>query len=276
MIEGSLSVRVLPGMPELSEAVAREIASRIDEGLRAADGISLVLAGGGTPRTVYDRLADAYRDRIPWDRVHLFQGDERFVPADHPESNYRMVVETLLSRVPVPPENVHRVPTEMSTPGEAAEEYERTIRDFLAGRPEGRRRFDLVLLGVGEDGHTASLFPASGGEGAPPDARAAGRWVTATRAPATYPTRERITLTYEAINGAAVVLVLAAGAAKRGPVAAALGGGRVGELLPIQRVRPAGDLVWLIDAAAAGAAEPGAPRVRPSDRTDPPGTGSGE
>jgi 6-phosphogluconolactonase len=183
---------------------------------------------------------EPYRARIPWDQVHLFWGDERCVPPDDPGSNYHLAGETLISQVPIPPENVHRMRGELE-PGAAARAYERELHDYFCGP---RPRFDLVLLGLGEDGHTASLFPDS------PLLAEAERLV----APATalYQDRpaQRLTLTLPAINSARQVLFLVGGSAKSQIVQSVVEG-PAGQL-PAQRIQPtAGQLTWLLDAAAA-------------------------
>jgi 6-phosphogluconolactonase len=228
------------------EALAHEAAKRFAELVQEAAGargrFSVALSGGSTPGRLYELLAgDPYRARIPWHQVHLFWGDERCVPPGDPGSNYRLANETLISQVPIPAENVHRMRGELE-PGAAARVYERVLEDFFCGP---RARFDLVLLGLGEDGHTASLFPDS------PVMAEAQRLV----APATalYQDRpaQRMTLTLPAINTSRQVLFLVSGSAKAQVVQAVVEGPE--GHLPAQRIQPtAGQLTWLLDAAAAG------------------------
>ena len=136
--------------------LAREAAS-------AQGRFNVALSGGSTPRGVFKLLTeDEVRERIPWSHVHIFWGDERCVASTHPESNYRMAEETLLTRVPIPSENVHRIPAERA-PEQAASDYEQTLREALALSKDELPRFDLVFLGMGPDGHTASLFPETAG-----------------------------------------------------------------------------------------------------------------
>ena len=198
---------------------------------------AVCLAGGSTPRRLYQLLAQPpIAPRFPWDRVHWFWGDERFVPHDHPDSNYRMAYEALLSRVPVPGANVHAIPTEGLSPGQAADEYEATLRRFhRAGRP----LFDVTLLGIGEDGHTASLFPGA------PALEEERRWVVAVNGARPQP---RITLTYPALNSSRDLAFLASGAAKSAIVRRARAADRA---LPAARVLPAGRLHWFTDRAAS-------------------------
>jgi 6-phosphogluconolactonase len=227
------------------EALAREAAQRFTDLAREAidsrGRFSVALSGGSTPTALYGLLAEEpYRAQIPWAQVHLFWGDERCVPPDHPDSNYRMVNETLISHVPIPSANVYRIRGELD-PDLAARAYEKTLQDFFCGP---RTRFDLVLLGLGDDGHTASLFPGS-------DALHE-RERLAVAVEARYHDRpaRRVTLTLPALNTARQVLFLVTGSAKAGIVQAVLEGpeGR----LPAQQIRPAaGQTVWMLDREAA-------------------------
>ncbi|MDA8165422.1 MAG: 6-phosphogluconolactonase [Desulfobacteraceae bacterium] len=210
---------------------------------------TLVLAGGSTPRRLYEILASPpYSSRQAWQDFHLFWGDERCVAPDRPESNFGMAKEALLDRVAIPAGNVHRMRAEVGAPAEAAATYEQELRDFFALHPgrtaDGYPRFDLVLLGLGEDGHTASLFPGS---------EAAGeneKWVAAA-GPRGKPEVARITMTLPVLNNADNVLFLVSGTAKQGvmreiidrPEAAAA-------RFPAARVQPKGHLYWF---AAHGA-----------------------
>jgi 6-phosphogluconolactonase len=144
---------------ELSRRAARAVADAARAAVARQGRFSLALSGGKTPQKLYARLAEDHRQGLPWDKIHLFWSDERFVPPDHPDSNYRMVRETLLEKVPIPSANLHPVPTQSRTVEEAAGEYERRLKNFFG--PVEFPRFDMVLLGLGEDGHTASLFPGT-------------------------------------------------------------------------------------------------------------------
>ena len=202
---------------------------------------AVCLSGGSTPRRLYETLARPEMVRgFPWQRVHWFWGDERFVPPDHPDSNYRMVCEALLAHVPVPPSHVHPIPTVGMLPDEAAVAYEAELKrcyGAVALSPE-RPLFDVTLLGIGEDGHTASLFP---GTAALEEKRC---WVAAVVGPHKQP---RITLTYPALDSSRAVAFLATGEDKREMVTRA----QAGDLaLPAARVRPLGELVWFTDEAA--------------------------
>ena len=204
---------------------------------RSSGNFAVALSGGSTPRRLYELLAGA---ELPWERVHWFWGDERFVPPDHPDSNYRMAREALLSRAPVAAANVHAMPTEGISPEEAALEYEATLKRFYGAEtllPE-RPLFDLILLGIGEDGHTASLFP---GHASLEETR---RWVVAVHGAKS---RARITLTYPALQSSRETAFLVTGAAKKDALRRARAGDRA---FPAGRLRPVGGLHWFADRAA--------------------------
>jgi 6-phosphogluconolactonase len=237
-------------------ALAQEAAGRFFEQARQAVGsrgrFSIALSGGSTPEGTYRLLArEPYQSQVPWDGVHLFWGDERCVPPEDAASNYHMAHQALISHVPIPAENVHRIRGELS-PQAAARAYRREMEDFFCGPLP---RFDLVLLGLGGDGHTASLFPGS-------DAlEAVDKMALAVEAEYEDRPARRVTLTLPAINAARQALFLVSGEAKAGIVAQVLGtrtvlGSRAGSL-PAERVCPtAGELTWLLDeAAASGLAE---------------------
>ena len=151
-------MHVFPDVNELSLRVAEAVVRTVNVAVRSTGRCSLVLSGGSTPRTLYGLLASRFREQILWTHVHLFWGDERYVPPGDAHSNYRMARETLLDHVPCPAANVHPMPTHFSDPDAAARDYEETLRIYFSG---GRSEFDLLLLGLGPEGHTASLFPGS-------------------------------------------------------------------------------------------------------------------
>ena len=163
-------LRVFVDANELSLRAAEAAVRLINDSARAHGRFSVALAGGNTPRSLYRLLASQFRGQIPWTKVHVFWGDERYVPSGDPHSNYRMARETLLDHVPCPAGNVHPMPTHLSDPDVAARDYEKTLRDYFS---EEWPHFDLVLLGLGEEGHTASLFPRS------PALEEKQRWVIA-------------------------------------------------------------------------------------------------
>lgn len=250
-------VRVFADGNELSLRAAEAVVGIINQATQANGRCSLALSGGNTPRTLHRLLASRFRDQVPWAKVHLFWGDERYVPPDDPQSNYRMARETLLEAVPIPAENVHPMPTGLPDPDAAAREYEKTLRSYFsqaANRSSGNRdpgnqnddwpRFDLVLLGLGEEGHTASLFPGS------PALEETRRWVVAVKPPAA--PSPRLTLTLPAITEAASIFFLVTGADKAQALHHVLTGPPDAREYPASGVRPAqGTVVWWVDNAAA-------------------------
>jgi 6-phosphogluconolactonase len=239
--------RIFTELAALHEAAAAYVADVAARAVAERGRCLLVLAGGSTPRGAYRRLADAHADRIDWPRVHLFWGDERCVAPSHPESNHRLAADALLRRVPLPEANVHRIHGELG-PARAAERYDAELQRISgAARPgdlgDGHA-FDLVLLGIGADGHTASLFPGGG-------ALDATGWAVAASAPPSAAVRDRVSLTLPAINRSRAVLFLATGADKRNAVTAALAAPGPGSPVPAGRVRPRGALDWMVDSAAA-------------------------
>ena len=241
-MDGSIGrMEILPDPP----ALARYVAEWMTAAALAAKGpFRVSLSGGSTPKALYELLAsDEFRGRFPWKQVSWYWGDERFVPYNHPESNYRMVREAMLSRAPIPPENIHPIPTD-GTAEEAAREYERTLQRAY-GAPTldpSRSLFDIMLLGLGADGHTASLLP---GDSALEERK---RWAV----PVSHGRPEvRITLTFPVIDSSRHVAFLVAGQSKAAALAAIRAGDRQ---LPAARVRPVGELIWLVDRAAAAGA----------------------
>ncbi len=228
----------------LGRAAADFFARKAREAVEARGRFSVLLAGGDTPRRTYELLAvEPHRGRVPWERVHLFWGDERCVPPDSPHSNAAMVRRALLDHVPVEPKHVHPVPCDRF-PEEAAEAYEGELKGFFL---DGPPRFDLVLLGLGADGHTASLLPGS----AAVDEMV--RWTAVAKRPEE--AFSRVTVTLPLLNGAATVLFLVSGEGKAAALKTILeDGGRSAASLPASRVRPvSGDLRWFVDDEAASA-----------------------
>jgi 6-phosphogluconolactonase len=250
-------VEVLPGPAALAAAAAERIAGLLAAAAAERGTASIALAGGSTPRPVYAALAaEPLRSRVPWPAVEVFWGDERAVPSGDPASNFRLTEEALLSRVPVLPERLHRIRGELE-PARAARLYEEELILALgADSPDGAPpRLDVVLLGLGTDGHTASLFPAAF---AGHDADSSfdphpGRLAAPAEAPAA--PRRRVTLTLSCLRSARHVLFLVSGAGKAAAVARTLAAGP--PLSPAARVRPwDGEVRWLVDRAAAGGVEP--------------------
>lgn len=235
------------------EALAREAARRFVAGAsRAVDGggvFRVALSGGRTPLEAYRVLAsDPFRYSIHWPSVELFWGDERFVPHDHPDSNYRAAREALLGALPIQAAQVHPIPTDTVSPQAAAVAYQDRLRR-LFGVEEGRPvRFDQVLLGLGEDGHTASLFPGALPEAAPETL------VAAVERPGD--ACPRVTLTLNVLNAAREVIFLVSGEAKAAVLERVLRTSRPDPALPATLVQPTrGKVIWLVDRAAAGRVE---------------------
>jgi 6-phosphogluconolactonase len=260
LTKGNAEIRVYHDGGELAAEAARYFARIADKYVLENGSFAVALSGGSTPRKMFELLAqEPFLSSMPWSSIYFFWGDERCVPPDHPDSNYRMACEALLSKAPVPPEHVYRIPAEMDDPDMAAEIYERQILKELGRCGEhylssGRREegvsvkkmpcFDLILLGMGADGHTASLFPRTAALGAR-DRIVVANYVEKFNA-------YRITLTPDAINNARGVTFVVAGDDKAEALKTVLEGERRPEDYPSQLIRPRdGKLLWMIDEAAA-------------------------
>ena len=220
----------------MTEAIAAAVRAAVDRHGRC----SLLLSGGSTPRASYEQLASRHRDDLPWPQIHLFWGDERYVASSDSRSNARMAREALIDRVAVPPSNVHPIPTDLPAADAAASRYESTLRAHFRDSPPV---FDLVLLGLGEDSHTASIFPGS------PALAEPVRWVMAAVAPVD--PRQRITLTMAVLTAAAQVYVLVSGAGKAEALRRALDPASAPAAYPAAALQSAGDrVVWWTDRAA--------------------------
>jgi len=243
--QGSL-VTVCETLAAFAETAAARFARAVAAAVTARGTARVALAGGRTPEALYRLLAEMpYREAIDWSSVSLFWGDERCVPPDHPDSNYRMVREALLSHVAIPEANIHRMRGEIGDPVAAAREYQEVLREACCVEVDTLPRLDLCLLGLGPDGHTASLFPGL------PAIREKQRWVVAARVEKL--DAWRLTLTPAVINNARHVLFLVTGAEKAETVRAVLEGPVDPDRLPAQIVRPVhGRLEWLLDRDAAG------------------------
>jgi 6-phosphogluconolactonase len=230
-------IEVATDPEDLARRAARWIA---DIAAESRDRIAVSLSGGSTPRRLYRLLAEApFREALPWGRIHWFWGDERFVPPDHPDSNYRMVREALLSRAPVPPGNIHPVPTS-GDPATAARDYSRTLQSFYGAEAldPARPLFDVELLGLGADGHTASLFP---GTSVLDEKQRWAAEVIGAKA------EDRITLSFPVLESSRHTAFLVAGGDKREALKRVLAADRA---LPAARLAPTGELVWLVDQDA--------------------------
>ena len=235
-------VRVFDDPSALMRAAADEIVPAAQGAVDERGRFTWALSGGSTPRALFHLLAsDSYRERMPWNAIHFFWGDERHVPPDHPDSNFRMAREAMLDAVPVPPENIHRVPAEEPDAQRAAAEYEAALRSFFALASGEIPRFDLILLGLGKEGHTASLFPQS--EVLHERERlVAAPWVEAQK---TF----RVTLTPPVLNHARRAMFLVSGEDKAEALRAVLEGPREPERYPAQIVE--GNRLWMVDRSAA-------------------------
>jgi 6-phosphogluconolactonase len=224
---------------ELAQAAARDFATKAEAAIGERGRFAVALAGGSTPEATYEVLANDYAGALDWSKVHVFFGDERTVPPNHEDSNYRMAHETLLSRVPVG--SVHRMRGELP-PAEAAAAYEEELRGFF-GTSDEPPSLDLILLGIGEDGHTASLFPETSA------LEVQDRWVVAN--PVLKLETTRLTLTVPVINAARAVNFLVAGEGKAGALKEILEGEADPREYPAKLIRPEGGPVWMVDRAAA-------------------------
>jgi 6-phosphogluconolactonase len=230
------NVRQFASLNDLSRAAAVGVVQVVADAIEQRGRCAIVLSGGRTPVTLYRLLATTYRDNVDWACVHLFWGDERWVSATDPRSNYRMARESLLDHVPCLPDHIHPMPVDAESPDAAARQYERTLRTFLGDAGPGP---DLFLLGMGADGHTASLFPES------PALEERTRWVVPAFAPVE--PRQRITLTMAAINRALDIFLLVAGSDKQSAFAQAVSGHADPRRWPVAMVQPtAGNLTWFV------------------------------
>lgn len=239
-----MDARVFPDLQALSRAALEELLRIAQDAVKERGKFAVALAGGGTPAELYALWAQAEERGAytPWDRVHLYWGDERYVPHDDSLSNYRMARDALISHVPIPSANVHPMPTGLAQPEKCAEAYESELRKFFSSEPPA---FDLQLLGLGPEGHTASLFPGS------PALEEKERWVMAVDAPAT--PRQRLTLTPVVLNQGRNTFFLVSGADKR-KIMAALRREPASKpsRYPAGRIQPPGRVLWFLDEAAAG------------------------
>ena len=238
------SLFIAADQPTYLKKAAQLILESAIKSVQERGRFAIALSGGSTPKKLLFLLAeDYYRSRIPWANTHVFWGDERCVPPDHADSNYKMAREALLSKVSLPPSHVHRIPSEMESPRDAAKAYEQELKLFFKfDRPFPK--FDFMMLGVGEDGHTASLFP---GTVALVEQE---KWVVANFVEKL--SAYRITMTFPVINHSRRIVVLCEGESKAGIVKEIFRDDLPPLRHPIQRVQPLqGELIWLLDAASA-------------------------
>ncbi|HEY0704706.1 MAG TPA: 6-phosphogluconolactonase [Candidatus Acidoferrales bacterium] len=243
-----LNTRVAPDIDSLSRAALEQVLSDLRDAVKSRGRFAIALSGGHTPQKMYELWAqnEKYRTETPWDQVHLFWGDERFVGPDDPLSNYRMTREALISHVPIPPANVHAAPTTLSTPQAAAAAYDADLHKFFADAiPAGVPAFDVTLLGIGPEGHTASLFPDS------PALNEKTKWVEAVTVAANPP--NRLTFTLPVLNRSRNTYFLAAGEGKK-EILDALRAETdpAHSQYPAARIQPTdGLLLWFLDEPAS-------------------------
>ncbi len=229
-------VEILPDQPALIARSLILVKEKIQGAIAAQGRCTLALAGGSTPAPLYSALS---QEILPWDQIHIFWGDERYVPPDHPDSNQKMARQAWLNQVPFPPENIHPMPTEAFDPRQDAETYEQQLREFF-GSSVRFPTLDLILLGMGDDGHTASLFPQT-------EALAVSdRLITVGNKDG----QPRLTFTVPFINHAQCVLFLVTGANKIPALTQIFAAQGDSQLYPARLIQPQGELWWLLDAGA--------------------------
>jgi 6-phosphogluconolactonase len=240
----NFEVRSLTTPQDLFQAAAEEVIRVAKESVAQRKRFTLALSGGSTPKSLYTLIAANASTNLPWDQMFFFFGDERHVPPDDPDSNFRMANEALLSKAPIPASNIFRVPSENPDAEAVAEAYEQTLRGFFAVQPGEFPRFDLILLGLGPDGHTASLFPETAAL-QEKSRLVVANWVEQLKT-------HRITFTLPVLNAARCVAFLVSGTKKAPALHEVLEGKEPGEKYPSKLVRPTdGELIWFVDRAAA-------------------------
>jgi len=242
------TIRVFDDLQQVAAASADEFVARAQRAIQHHGRFTVALSGGSTPKTMHTILAERSAKNpklVDWSRVHIFFGDERHVPPDHADSNYRMAKETLLSKVPIPAANVHRIQTENPDAAKAAEQYDRElVKVFQLNGEDQMPRLDLIFLGMGPDGHTASLFPGTTAVHELKK-RVVANWVPKFNT-------WRVTFTRPVINQAECVLLMVAGKDKTEAFAEVMGQGSP-DVYPVKYVQPThGELIWLVDKVAAG------------------------
>jgi 6-phosphogluconolactonase len=236
---------IFPNLNAASTVMAEEIVDLINSVISKKGRFMLALSGGNTPRTLYGILASEFSNKIPWEHVHLFWGDERYVPKNHAQSNFAMAYDSFISRVNIPQGNVHRIPVENGSPEKSAELYEMLLRKMFDCSTEKNdyQSFDLILLGMGEDGHIASLFPAN------PVLFEKHRLVCAVSAPPEMKPIHRITITFPIIDRANCVFFLISGAKKERILQLIFRKSeKAKKIYPAAMVNPRGKTLWFIDS----------------------------
>lgn len=244
-MQAAPTVQAYATKDELARAAAQEFVKLANEAVHAKGSLTVALSGGSTPREMHRKLAGEFASAVPWNKIFFFWGDERHVPPDHSDSNYRMAWETLLSKVPVPPENIFRVHSEDPDARATAVAYEQTLSAAFGLQDRDLPRFDLILLGMGPDGHTASLFPGTAA------VRDQSSLVVANWVPKF--NTWRITFTLHVLNNAANVLFLVDGKEKAPALASVFDPTSPPEQFPAKMVHPRnGNLIWMVGNDAAG------------------------
>jgi 6-phosphogluconolactonase len=233
----SRQVHILPNLPELIEAATARTLDIIQQAIALRGIATIALSGGSTPKPLYQAIAQSNLD---WTKLHIFWGDERYVPSDHPDSNENMARQAWLDQVPLPPNNIHAVPTHFPEPTDSAQQYEAKLQSVFGTSEGNLPAFDLILLGIGDDGHTASLFPHT------PALGVRDRLITVGEKSG----QPRITFTYPLINNAHNVLFLLAGASKQPALKQIFSPVADANQYPAHAIRPQGNLIWMMDQSA--------------------------
>lgn len=243
-MKSAAEIRILTTPQELSEAAAGEVVRDANEAVEARGRFTIALSGGSTPKNLFNLLATNARNALPWDRMYFFWGDERHVPPTDPDSNYRMAEEVMLSKVPVPPGNVFRMAAENPDAARVADDYEKALRKFFQLTADGVPQFDFILLGMGPDGHTASLFPGTAAL-QEKSRLVVSNWVEKLKT-------NRLSFTLPVLNAARCVAFLVSGTDKAPVLKTVLEENASAEQYPAKLVNPsAGKLIWFLDRAAA-------------------------
>lgn len=243
-MKSAAEIRILTTPQELSEAAAGEVVRDANDAVKARGRFTIALSGGSTPKSLFNLLATNARNAVPWDRMYFFWGDERHVPPTDPDSNYRMAEEVMLSKVPVPPGNVFRMAAENPDAARVAEDYEKTLRKFFQLAADGVPQFDFILLGMGPDGHTASLFPGTAAL-QEKSRLVVSNWVEKLKT-------NRLSFTLPVLNAARCVAFLVSGTDKAPVLKTVLEENASAEQYPAKLVNPSGGkLIWFLDRAAA-------------------------
>jgi 6-phosphogluconolactonase len=242
-VSSNVEIRILTTPQELFEVAAEEVVRAATEAVSQRGRFTIALSGGSTPKNLFNLLATNARTVFPWDRTYFFWSDERHVPPTDPESNYRMAEEIMLSKIPVNAGNVFRIAAENPDAAAVAEAYEQTLRKFFQLQPGQVPVFDLILLGMGPDGHTASLFPNTAGL-QEKTRLVISNWVDKLKT-------NRLTMTLPVLNSARTVAFLASGTDKAQVLRTVLEEDAPPEQYPAKLVRPTGRLIWFVDRAAA-------------------------